>query len=292
MSKRTQIFISYSHADSKHLLRLKTHLRPFERQGLIELWADTKIKPGQDWRKEIRGAISRASVAILLVSADFLASDFIAENELPPLLASAEKDGVKIISVILKTCAFAETPGLARFQAINSPDKPLIAMHAAHREGLWHRLAKEVSGALPPGAGGAAEDGAGTVANPLDESSPDWFRLEMISSELRSPSVLQGYFVYSYQHVDCLEYMPLASEVLSRAPNKDAVLDAVKARLRERGWEGDGEVRLMWLPPFLGAGVEDTWGLALWFVKQSNNGTAWIASPVPLPFQRLLEQQR
>jgi hypothetical protein len=69
------------------------------------------------------------------------------------------------------------------------------------------------------------------------------------------------------------------------------MLEAVKQRFASAGWEGDGEIQLMWLPPFVGAGAEDTWGVAVWFVKQDNNGTAFMASPVPLPFSRLLEQQ-
>src|SRR5713101_5676457 len=104
MATRTQVFVSYSHADSEHLLRLKVHLRPYERKSLIDLWSDTSIRAGQQWKKEVEAALGRAAVAILLVSADFLASDFVAENELPPLLEAAKKDGVKILPVILKPC--------------------------------------------------------------------------------------------------------------------------------------------------------------------------------------------
>ena len=84
--KRSQVFVSYSHADAEHLQRLRVHLRPFERAGLVDVWADTRLRPGQRWRQEIELALERAAVSILLVSADFLASDFVADNELPPLL--------------------------------------------------------------------------------------------------------------------------------------------------------------------------------------------------------------
>jgi hypothetical protein len=95
------------------------------------------------WREEIRRAIASAKIAILLVSVDFLASDFIATDELPPLLEAAEKEGAKILPVILGPCAFEETE-LAKFQAVNSPAKPLIDLQKAAQEKLWYGLAKSI----------------------------------------------------------------------------------------------------------------------------------------------------
>ncbi len=82
---RTNVFISYSHKDKKWLERLQAHLKPLERAGLVDRWDDTRIEAGDEWRKEIRQALDAARVVVLLVSADFMASDFIAKDELPPL---------------------------------------------------------------------------------------------------------------------------------------------------------------------------------------------------------------
>src|SRR5436305_12088628 len=128
---KPSVFVSYSHVDAAYLARLRVHLRPFERLGVVDLWVDSKIRPGQDWRSEIRAAINRANVAVLLISADFLASEFITENELPPLLAAAQERGVPVLPVILKPCAFFEIDELARFQAVNDPSKPLISLNEA-----------------------------------------------------------------------------------------------------------------------------------------------------------------
>jgi hypothetical protein len=97
-SERSTVFISYSHKDRKYLERLQVHLTDLARKGVIDLWSDTKITPGANWREEVRSAIEAAAIAVLLVSADFLASQFIAENELPPLLKSAKKQGVLLSS--------------------------------------------------------------------------------------------------------------------------------------------------------------------------------------------------
>ncbi len=265
-------------------------MRPYERKSLIDLWSDTSIRAGQQWKKEVEAALGRAAVAILLVSADFLASDFVAENELPPLLEAAKKDGVKILPVILKPCAFTATESLAIYQAVNDPTKPLIGLPEAEREAVWVRLAGEVRDSV------LEFEKLATSSAPIEPAAESLFgqlawAQELIRGEISSPGRMKEFYVYTYEHVDVLELMPRAELVLQGVPNASSVLEAVRQRFAEAGWQGDGEIRIMWLPPFVGAGVEDTWGVAVWFVKQENNGTAFMASPVRLPFSRLLEQQ-
>jgi hypothetical protein len=138
--KRDRLFISYAHADSKWLDRLQIHLRPLEREHLIQRWDDTKIVAGSRWLDEIKNGIDSAKVAVLLVSANFLASDFIATNELPPLLQAAQNEGCIILPVILSPCRYIQTPQLAQFQAVNDPAKTLIEMEVPDRERFFVRL--------------------------------------------------------------------------------------------------------------------------------------------------------
>ncbi len=144
--ERTKVFISYSHKDAKHLDRLHVHLAHYERLGLIESWDDTKIVPGTVWREEIKRAMASAKVAILLVSADFLASKFIAEDELPPLLSAAQAGGAVILSIILSPGAF-ESSSLSQFQALNPPSKPLSKRNRHEKEEVWLKAAQAISNA-------------------------------------------------------------------------------------------------------------------------------------------------
>ena len=65
-----------------------------------------------------------------------------------------------------------------------------------------------------------------------------------------------------------------------------AHIEAARAVFLEAGWHGDGEIGLLWLPPFVFPLESQEWvGLALWHVKQVEDGTSWLLSPVELPFE-------
>lgn len=147
-NKSKKVFISYSHKDSAHLERLRVHLKPLEKLGVVDVWDDTKIKVGNHWEKEIDAALHQAAIAVLIVSADFLASDFIVDNELPPILEKAQLDGTKIVPVILKPCRFSRDANLSRFQALNPPDKPVHGMNESEQEVIWDRLSQIIEAEL------------------------------------------------------------------------------------------------------------------------------------------------
>ncbi len=121
---RNRVLICYSHQDQQWLPRLRKWLKPLEEDALLDYWDDSSIVSGGDWRQEISQALESAKLAILLVSQNFLTSDFIPLEELAPLLESAENEGVAILWIAVSDSTYEETP-LARYQAVNDPSTPL-----------------------------------------------------------------------------------------------------------------------------------------------------------------------
>ena len=147
---RTKVFISYSHKDASALERLQVNLKPLERAGVLERWDDTRIRTGQRWQEEIEKALASAKVAVLLISADFFASGFIATDELPRLLDAAKEEGLVVMPVILNASRFGRTPSLSQFQAVNSLDKPLASLSNPEREAVWDKLTSAIEAEIPP----------------------------------------------------------------------------------------------------------------------------------------------
>lgn len=146
--ERHDIFVSYSHKDRKWLQRLQVHLRPLECDKAVKHWDDTMLVAGRRWKVEIETVLASAKVAILLVSADFLASEFIVSRELPKLLSNARKSGAVILPIIISPCRFTEISTLAAFQAMNPPSRPLIKMTRCEQEELFVKTTQAIERAL------------------------------------------------------------------------------------------------------------------------------------------------
>ena len=118
-SSRDLVFVSYSHADTEWVQRLKVLLKPVVRTRRLRVWADSHIRIGHDWHRDITAAIERTRVALLLVSADFLASDFIIDEELPALI----RREVQLAPVLVGDCLWKQVHELASVQWVHDPGR-------------------------------------------------------------------------------------------------------------------------------------------------------------------------
>jgi hypothetical protein len=145
---RTKIFISYAHAAEKStgwVSRIQTHLNGLTHSSDFEVWADTKIEPGQKWQEQIEQAINHAKIAVLVLTADFLASKFVREAELPLLLEAADADGATILCIYGSDVHLAGTAKrLLRYQFVNKPECPLQSLSDTARESVYKQLSQVV----------------------------------------------------------------------------------------------------------------------------------------------------
>lgn len=105
-----KLFFSYSHADEDLRNRLEKHLAALKHQGLIETWYDRRIIAGQEFAQEIDSRLEAADVILLLISADFLASEYCYTREMAWALERHEKGDAIVIPVILRPCDWHDTP--------------------------------------------------------------------------------------------------------------------------------------------------------------------------------------
>ncbi len=119
------VFVSYSHKDETEKDQLVAHLKVLQHAGLIDLWVDDRIEGGADWEAEIKQAMVRAKVAILLISANFLTSDFILGKEVPGFLERRQSKGLTVFPVIAKPCAWRAFKWLARMNVKPKNGRPV-----------------------------------------------------------------------------------------------------------------------------------------------------------------------
>ena len=132
----TLVVVSYSHLDEKWRKELRKRLELIVREGTIRIWDDRAIDAGETWEESIEEAFGSAGIAILLVSPDFLASDFVSEKELPLLVARAKKSerGLQLLWIAVRPCNFSLVKPIATTQALNDPEHPLSTLPKPARE--------------------------------------------------------------------------------------------------------------------------------------------------------------
>ncbi|MFO7658122.1 MAG: toll/interleukin-1 receptor domain-containing protein [Bacteroidales bacterium] len=141
-----RIFISYSHKDKNEKKKVEEHLSIFEKySNTLKAWSDSELKCGDDINPEIIKAINEADAAILIVSTNFLNSDFIRMEEIPRLLKRREEAGIPIFPFIVKTCNWQIVLPVSKLLARPYEGKALNSFKGDNKERILTEFAKEVN---------------------------------------------------------------------------------------------------------------------------------------------------
>ena len=156
MPPRNQVFISYAHADAHWRDEFTGMFKPAVKRGSISLWSDEDIAIGADWSKNIHLALNSACAGLLLVTPQFLRSEFITNVELERLLSFAKTAGVAIHWVPISPTLYTETP-LNTIQAAWDPARPLDQLSVAEQRAAIQQICLQIVedfGFLPKVTGG------------------------------------------------------------------------------------------------------------------------------------------
>lgn len=110
MSSKKRVFCSYSHRDEEMREELEKHLSMLKREGIIDIWHDRKIKAGSEFAKVIDEEINVSDIILLLVSPDFLHSDYCYGIEVKRAIEKHKQGKSKVIPVILRPCSWHTAP--------------------------------------------------------------------------------------------------------------------------------------------------------------------------------------
>src|SRR5450755_173055 len=135
------MFLSYAHEDEPLREELEKHLSLLQRQGLVSTWQNRRITAGTDWAQAIDEHLKNASIILLLVSADFLASDYCYGVEMQRALERHEADQARVIPIALRPCDWKDAP-FAHLQALPTNARPITTW--LDRDEAWADVVRRI----------------------------------------------------------------------------------------------------------------------------------------------------
>jgi hypothetical protein len=140
-SSPLRVFISYSHRDEAHRHTLENHLSLLRRQEVIEGWSDRDITAGDEWKTAIDKNLEAADIVLLLVSDEFIASDYCWDKEMLRALERHDASEARVVPIILKPVDWRDAP-FARLQALPRDGRPVTTW--SNRDEAWLDVAKGI----------------------------------------------------------------------------------------------------------------------------------------------------
>jgi internalin A len=140
-ARELSLFISYAHKDETYCDQLRGALTIYERSGELEFWDDTQIIPGQKWEREILRKLERADIIVLLLSNDFIRSDYCMQIEMKRAIERHSQGKCAIVPIVVRECRFDKL-AIGKIQAIEPGGRP-IKRHR-DRDLAWKEVTKEL----------------------------------------------------------------------------------------------------------------------------------------------------
>jgi hypothetical protein len=138
-----EIVISYAHRDQELKDDLILHLSPLRRQGFIAAWHDRDINAGDDWKRAIDIHFNAAGMILLLVSPDFIASDYCYEIKMKRALERHDAGECRVIPVFLRACDWKGLP-FGRLQGLPDDAIPVVSAQWPSRDDAFLRVARGI----------------------------------------------------------------------------------------------------------------------------------------------------
>ncbi|MEZ5044147.1 MAG: toll/interleukin-1 receptor domain-containing protein [Saprospiraceae bacterium] len=135
------VFYSYSHKDENFRKELVTHLELLRRNNLIAGWSDREIAPGSNWEEEINFNIQKAKIILLLISPDFIASDYCYETETIFALEQHENNKAKVVPIIIRPCLW-KLSQFSHLQVLPKEGKALTTWE--NKDSAWLNVAEGI----------------------------------------------------------------------------------------------------------------------------------------------------
>lgn len=138
-----QVFISYAHEDAQEMGELVKHLGMLKREGMIAPWLDRDITGGREWKGEIHGHLERADLILLLISVDFINSDYCWDVEMTRAMQRHDSGEARVVPVIVKPAEGWQRAPFAKLQALPNWGEPVADTTSwPSREVAWVNVAQ------------------------------------------------------------------------------------------------------------------------------------------------------
>ncbi len=196
MATPIEVFLSYARKDEELAQELENHLSILQRQGLVSYWHDREITPGADWAAEINRYLNRAQLILLLISPDFMASDYSNSAEIQRAMEKHEAGEARVIPIILRPTYWRDwrDAPFGKLQALPKNGKPITTWPS-------HDLAfLDVAGGIRQAVEEVAANPAASLKSSIFKQIPANLetsaskRLEELANDLRkSYSYIRGY---------------------------------------------------------------------------------------------------